>query len=72
MADTEFNLIEEPWIKAVLPDGRVEEKSLMAILENDSAGHCCSPVTCCYCTYCLYKSGYRRKSISCDRRRTMH
>lgn len=34
MADTEFNLIEEPWIKAVLPDGRVEEKSLMAILEN--------------------------------------
>ena len=34
MADIEFNLIEEPWIKAVLPDGRVEENSLMTILEN--------------------------------------
>ena len=34
MKDTEFNLIDETWIRVALPDGRVEEKSLREVLLN--------------------------------------
>lgn len=34
MKEIEFNLIDEPWIKVALPNGKVEEKSLMEVLEN--------------------------------------
>lgn len=32
MKDIEFNLIDEPWIKVVLPDGHVEEKTIRDII----------------------------------------